>query len=359
MSRGTAAAATRSARWWMPAVFTIAGTIVLLFGFVAVDVVLSYDHDTQANPGETMDRIHQPDPVLAWVPLPGASGRHTYPGNFDASYTIDDEGFRVVPDSPGATRRLYLFGDSYTFGHGVDDADTFAARLASEHLSEEIQVVNAGVNGYGISQMLGRLERVAPGLAPGDFVVFTPISKDLRRDLEDFGYAYQFLIRGDVETYPVYRRGRIEAVDIRTPSNFALALLFNAKLTGRTFQKLHRRIMQPSSLEDAAAMFAAARRIAEERGAQFILVFLPRIKEILRGGYTIDLSAFDFRDIRHHFPTDEPSLMSLRFATDSHWNAAGHEVGARALAAVLAEHGLPMRDDRQVSADPPIPDSRR
>jgi lysophospholipase L1-like esterase len=72
----------------------------------------------------------------------------------------------------GPQTRILLLGDSYVFGYGVDDAETFAARLQELFDTRGppgIEVVNAGVPGYGAAQarrLAARLwDAVDPALA--------------------------------------------------------------------------------------------------------------------------------------------------------------------------------------------------
>lgn len=87
---------------------------------------------------------------------------------FEAIYTIDGYGRRVVPgrpDQPEAPQNKFIlcFGGSFTFGTGVQDDETWPYYLslgAPEH-----QVYNYGYGGYGPHHMLRRMER--PEFASG------------------------------------------------------------------------------------------------------------------------------------------------------------------------------------------------
>jgi lysophospholipase L1-like esterase len=57
-----------------------------------------------------------------------------------------------------------MFGDSITFGYGVADDETYAARAAALLAGDQIEVVNAGVTGYTSYQVLRLLQRVSPAL---------------------------------------------------------------------------------------------------------------------------------------------------------------------------------------------------
>ncbi len=65
--------------------------------------------------------------------------------------TIDSEGFRASPCSTGSEVWLFV-GDSYMYGHGVADGETFPyhVRAALHQHEKDICVVNAGVQGYAL-----------------------------------------------------------------------------------------------------------------------------------------------------------------------------------------------------------------
>jgi lysophospholipase L1-like esterase len=95
------------------------------------------------------------DPELFWKPLTGYSG-----AQWDGRVTIDATGLRTTPSPKAApTRRLLCFGDSITFGYGVDDKESYPAVLASLLEPIGIEVRNAGVTGYTSYQTARWLRR--------------------------------------------------------------------------------------------------------------------------------------------------------------------------------------------------------
>jgi hypothetical protein len=78
------------------------------------------------------------------------------------TYMIDGTGARVTPGS-APTGDTYLFvGDSFVFGVGLTDNETlpsqFAQSLASRGPTSSAHVVNLGVPGYGLNQLVRALE---------------------------------------------------------------------------------------------------------------------------------------------------------------------------------------------------------
>lgn len=99
---------------------------------------------------------------LGYVAVPGQHVvERRYLGEqllLEASYTIDGLGHRVVAGSAGADGPLVLmYGDSFTYGEGVNDDDTLPARLLAAG-GGHCRPVNLGYPGYGPHQMLRALE---------------------------------------------------------------------------------------------------------------------------------------------------------------------------------------------------------
>jgi hypothetical protein len=79
-------------------------------------------------------------------------------GHWRFTYTINSYGYRgrlVKPSNEYAKKNLVLLGDSYTFGEGVDDGDEYAAVL-DRQLQGQLDVVNLGVPGWGLTQQIRR-----------------------------------------------------------------------------------------------------------------------------------------------------------------------------------------------------------
>ncbi|MEO5760904.1 MAG: SGNH/GDSL hydrolase family protein [Vicinamibacteria bacterium] len=97
-------------------------------------------------------------------------------------------GPEVSARKPRDTKRLLVIGDSFAFGHGVDDEHTVSA-----HLSERLnagghgvwEVVNLGVNSYSTDQELVLFQEIAPRLQP-DLTVLFVCDNDFEANTLDF-----------------------------------------------------------------------------------------------------------------------------------------------------------------------------
>lgn len=123
--------------------------------------------------------IWQTDPVYGYRHIPGSHGRHTKAGSFDVAYTIDDSGNRVTPVPGTETGRVLVLGCSYTFGHGVEDDQSWPWRLGEARPG--IRVVNRAVMGWGTVHALISLEDELLNNPP-DLVLYGWIPGHLRRN---------------------------------------------------------------------------------------------------------------------------------------------------------------------------------
>jgi hypothetical protein len=94
--------------------------------------------------------IYRTDDRYGYLLRPNARDRDRTP-DYDVLYSVDEAGYRVTP-SPAAPRAtVMMIGDSFTFGTGVADGDTFSYVLGSRHWPD-VKVINAGVFGWGLTQ---------------------------------------------------------------------------------------------------------------------------------------------------------------------------------------------------------------
>jgi lysophospholipase L1-like esterase len=102
-------------------------------------------------------------------------------------------GPELVP-KPAGVRRVLALGDSYTFGHAVEAAETWPAvlqRRLNSGGASRWEVVNAGVSGHGTGQQLLMYElledRVEPDAVVLGFAVVNDVLDNLCVEGEQFG----------------------------------------------------------------------------------------------------------------------------------------------------------------------------
>jgi hypothetical protein len=144
--------------------------VVLVAGLLTAEYFL--ERLMLAPPVAKKGALTQPDRELGFAPIPGARSRWMMPGVYDATYQINALGARGVDADAGddAEQWILAVGCSLTFGLGVNDDETWPARLG-EHLGEGAQVVNGGVIAYGPQQMALRARRLAAAIEPDIILV--------------------------------------------------------------------------------------------------------------------------------------------------------------------------------------------
>jgi len=126
------------------------------------------------------------DTVLGWAPRPDHSINH---GDFEYSYNAD--GIRTQHRKDAVTAgpaegvlRIAIFGDSFVQGAEVNYADSWGAQLERELQKKGVnaEVLNFGVNGYGIDQAYLRYKECGAGFSP-DIVVFGFQAENVKRNV--------------------------------------------------------------------------------------------------------------------------------------------------------------------------------
>lgn len=118
------------------------------------DKVVTLSPETR---GPAARRHIQPDENLGYRLVPDSHVliRHTSDEAviYESSVSVDALGRRKTPRSPRGEANAFVafFGDSFTFGEGVNDDQTFAAYTAV--LLPEFAVYNYGVSGYGVQHV--------------------------------------------------------------------------------------------------------------------------------------------------------------------------------------------------------------
>jgi hypothetical protein len=114
---------------------------------------------------------------------PHARYRHQSP-DVDVEFRINDHGLRDDRDfpyeKPPGVKRIVSLGDSYTVGYEVQGEETFASVLERTLRAHglEVEVLNAGVSGYGTAEEALYLERELYKYSP-DLVLVTYYGNDL------------------------------------------------------------------------------------------------------------------------------------------------------------------------------------
>lgn len=133
---------------------------------------------TRLNMGSPL--ITMPDEVLFWRYKKDQAGCQKL---YSPVSRVDENGFRYSgkgfnPEAPS----IYVGGDSYAWGEGVLDTETFSGQLQTflDSRGLEYNVLNGGVPGYGIGQIIDRMEMESVKFKP-EYAIFLWVEDDIDR----------------------------------------------------------------------------------------------------------------------------------------------------------------------------------
>jgi len=167
-------------------VAVFAGLLVGIEGLASYAVVV---RDAVTAPSFAEQQYTRYDPDLGWVATPSLYSPNMFgPG---VALRTNVQGFRNDANTtsvvPAGTARIICSGDSFTFGFGVDNAQTWCARLAS--IDRRLDTVNLGEGGYGVDQAYLRYKRDAATIEH-HIHLFAFITADFDRMLSDAFQGY-------------------------------------------------------------------------------------------------------------------------------------------------------------------------
>lgn len=256
-------------------------------------------------------------------------------------------GAALAPKGPG-TRRILAVGDSFTFGHGVQDDEAYPA-VAERVLrarGRDVQVLNAGVPGYNTDQAYTWMLRDGLVLAP-DVVLVGIHCSDVSDNYESSLYdvADGRLVRRATDATRMYRLGAI------------VNLIPRAVRASRTFDVLVASFdwhdapsARPAVANLDAWSFTKIRLEVGDLAAHvpgLAVVLMPCKKALTDGPDPYGTLARDLRasgvpvlDAMGALRAATATPATLFFRVDPHLNADGNRALAEAVAAFVEEAGL-------------------
>ena len=108
--------------------------------------------------------MYVPDEKAGYRPTPNFKGRIERLG-YVTEFSTNSLGMRAPEVGPKSGPRILVFGDSFTWGWGVNQGDEWVSVLDRE-LGDAVEALNCGVNGYGTEGELRFLESIGQPLAP-------------------------------------------------------------------------------------------------------------------------------------------------------------------------------------------------
>jgi lysophospholipase L1-like esterase len=292
--------------------------------------------------------------------VPGARFRVLYGDAEDGvEMSVNALGLRGPPveraKSPGTFRVLAL-GDSFTFGVGVRDEDTFVRRIEAALAKDgPAEVLNAGVQGYNTRDEVIYLEHRWGHLDP-DLVLITFFLNDAYSDAAILNRGEDFDVGGEGAS-AVGRWSRIvefaeHGWRVRAARS-AVEEHYEAHYFDRGFLE-NRADDAPFRVDwDAArAALARARELADERGFTLAVAIFPELFA-LDGDYPFEAIhdlvreqcetlSIPVCDLLPAFRGHDAATLWVDPA-DHHPNAQAHRIAADGITTFLRERGLVKR----------------
>ena len=127
-------------------------TVILGIPFIVLTFHLYYSNEKQEP--VVPEEIGQYDSMLGWSLKPYSIGTSKRTGK-EIEYSINSKGLRdneTTYEKPKNIFRIVLLGDSRTFGYGVPIEKHFSTLIEKQF--KDVEVINIGIQGFGIDQEL-------------------------------------------------------------------------------------------------------------------------------------------------------------------------------------------------------------
>ncbi|MBN1689185.1 MAG: hypothetical protein JW893_08800 [Candidatus Omnitrophica bacterium] len=279
------------------------------------------------------------------------------------------DGFRGVRDyslekQEGITRVLFL-GDSFVFGYGVKDGEGVCAQL--ERLDSRPEVLNLGVPGYGIDQILMSYRVIGKKFHP-DIVLIGVFPEQFwraTRAFADSGHAkpyFKLLANGDLvlKNVPVPQPFELTTNQYpilveRNPIELLLMKSEVYKLMRKGMLRLGKnlKILDPDLTDEwilgQAMLKQLITEIKESHSIPVLVVIPPDRwvkgerkfsleKSLVRFADRMDVPFLDLTPIFRRKVSEE-GLTKYYIQDDWHWTAEGHRLAAKSIYDYLIQQG--------------------
>jgi hypothetical protein len=279
------------------------------------------------------------DSKLGWKPRPGYKTQRVRTNSLGIRADREFEIERV----PGISR-IVIIGDSFMWGEGVANEETFASRL--ENNLSGTEVINLGVHGYGTDQQRLRLHELGFRFEP-DVVILGFYEENLWRNalsFRDYAKPRYRLAEGGLVlgNHPVPAPGDILADQQRLPRSFLLVLV--RRVLRRAKWQWGLGIEDSEEWQITRKILAVTNDEIETRGGRLLLLYVPTSDLSVPGRAEGLLevwareSGVSFVNLRKRFlELPEPRRMRLY---DGHWTVFGNGVTADIVTNFLSAENL-------------------
>lgn len=301
---------------------------------------------------ESHARFFEYHSILGWINKPDFSDifKMTDSNSF---VRINHKRLRSDDDIPYERKqkpRIAILGDSFTWGIGVDNGKRFSDILQNHYFNNAVEVINAGVVGYGTDQELLFYELEIRKYKP-DIVIlaftFTDVGDISSRNGKPF-YTINKQDNLELKNVPVPK-----ALDRERQSKVSKKPLLSAKDI-KVLQIIRQGVVSIPIITDwyindkiyngeinlklAEMLIKTIKSKVEEEGASFLVLMIPSYGDIIRGRHNVVFKKlfafFDKNNIEYLllldiFINNKDKNPYLKF--DKHFSENGHSIAAMAI----------------------------
>lgn len=251
-----------------------------------------------------------PHPAYGYAPLPGAVGKietieYAHPIHHTAQRQRGTKIFTAVRPA-GVQHRVLFLGDSFTYGLGAADDETFVGRLTTAW--PEFEVANGGANGYGTRNCLAVLDRFGAEFRP-DLTVLVffwndPEDNYVRKVPEYTLSAEGKVTRVDSVPADFNPLAELPAAQSSAKSPWATSYLYamgKEGLKGARYRFIGAKDRRITTDEQRTAAWEITERYldllhhrAEELGTQLVIVSLPDHNQVDPHAVIKNIGPFEF-----------------------------------------------------------------
>lgn len=331
------------------------------------------------------------------VPVPNQKGFKKFPDVYYYEYQNNDIGMRdtrSVADYQKYTNRILCIGDSFTYGWGVNDEETFSLRLEKKINKDSIAVLNAGTSGVGTDYVLKYLQVRGQELKPNTVIYFY-FDNDLTDNMANAYFHiendsiitnnknsitrgnalkknkmiankfYNFLssysqlfglVRynlGVIWNKRVDEENRKNGIAVERQKKSTPAII-NAAPSAKNPPLTTKAaiVNKQDSLYHTFKYLSAAKREAEKLGAQFLMFYIPShvsLQEMQQTGKIAvekslkkycEENLIDFYSFTGQLAKAKNPIEAYYIPVDYHWNKNGHALASNYIYEVLKQKGI-------------------
>ncbi len=176
---------------------------------------------------------------------------------------------------PGITR-IAIIGDSFTMGEEVGESETFSYQL--QQAWPQAEVINFGIGGYGIDQILLHMEEHVMPYKP-DVVVLGFVRDDMRRSMWSFRHHSKPILKLEddlvIKNIPVPASNAVSAQERYRPRTWDILNVIWDELRWRQGW------FEAEMVELGDAIMNRMLERIDGVGAEPVLVYLPHSEELV------------------------------------------------------------------------------